>query len=86
MDSLMKADIFFVIASIATVLVALFFCVLMFYVIRAAKHLSKITETLKTNIDASEEYVAELADRLEDNALFRFFFPPKRTRRTTKSK
>lgn len=86
MDSFIKADIFFFIASIATLIFALCFCVFMFYMIRAAKNLSKITELFKTNIAASEDYIAELADRLEDNTLFRFFFPPKRAKRASKQK
>ena len=81
MDSLMKADIFFVIASIATILVTLFFCACMFYVLRAARTLANITESLKTKVADSEEYMNELAERLENNALFRFLFPPKRVKR-----
>jgi hypothetical protein len=78
METLAKADIFFFISSVATVVLALLASVLLFYLIKAGKNLYLLSETLKSNAKESEEYIAELRERLEDNFLFRFFFPPAR--------
>jgi len=80
MESLIKADIFFFIASVATIVVALLFSVLLVYLIIAGRTLYKISQRLKSGFEESEEFIAELKERLEDNNVFNFFFPPSRKR------
>ncbi len=77
----MKADIFFFISSVATVVLAVLASVLLFYLIKAGKNLYMLSEALKGGFKESEEFVAELKERLEDNMVFRLFFPPARRRR-----
>ena len=77
----MKADIFFFISSVATVILALFAAVLLYYVIKAGKNLYMLTEALKGGVKDSEAYIAELRERLEDNVVFRLFFPPARRKK-----
>jgi len=86
MESLMKADIFFFISSIATVVLTILVSILLVYLIRAGKNLHALSETLKGGLKESEEFVMELKDRLEDNIVFRLFFPPSRRRRKTVAK
>jgi len=81
MESLIKADIFFFISSAATIVLAVLVSVLLFYLIRAGRNLYKLSEALKGDFRESEEFVAELKERLEDNMVFQFFFPPPRRRR-----
>lgn len=81
MEPLMKADIFFFISSVATVVVALLVAVLLYYLIKAGKNLFMLTEALKGGFKDSEEFVAELRERLEDNIVFRLFFPPARRKK-----
>jgi len=81
MESLMKADIFFFISSLATAVLAALASVLLFYLIKAGKNLYMLSEALKGGFKESEEFVAELKERLEDNMVFRLFFPPSRRRR-----
>jgi len=81
MESLIKADIFFFIASVATILLAILIAVLLFYLIKAGRNLYFISEALKSNFKESEEFVMELKERLEDNVVFRFFFPLVRRKR-----
>ena len=69
METLIKADIFFFIASIATVVVGTMTCVVLFYFIKAGKNLFEVSRDFKD---------LELKERLEDNRIFRFFFPPLR--------
>ncbi|KKR45605.1 MAG: hypothetical protein UT81_C0010G0028 [Parcubacteria group bacterium GW2011_GWA2_40_14] len=40
-----------------------------------------LSETLKGGLRESEEFVVELKERLENNMIFRLFFPPSRRRR-----
>ncbi|MEK7646460.1 MAG: hypothetical protein AAB381_02085 [Patescibacteria group bacterium] len=81
MDSFIKADIFFFIASIATGLITILISILLFYVIRAARNLHALSEALKEGFKDSEEFVIELKERLENNLVFQLFFPPARRRR-----
>lgn len=75
METLIKADIFFFIASIATIILSTLISILLFYVIKAGKNLYIISEALKDDFKESQEFVAELRERLEDNLVFQFFFP-----------
>jgi len=75
MESLIKADIFFFISSLATIVLAVLVSVLLYYLIKAGKNLYMLTEALKSNLKDSEEFVAELKERLENNIFFRIFFP-----------
>lgn len=75
MESLIKADIFFFISSIATVLLTALVSILLFYLIRAGRNLYLISAALKNNFKDSEEFVMELKERLENNIVFRLFFP-----------
>ena len=82
----MKADIFFFISSIATIILTMLFSIVLFYFIKAGKNLYLLSEKLQTHFKESEEFVLELKDRLEDNLLFRLFFPPARAKRRAKEK
>lgn len=86
MDTLIKADIFFFIASVATVVLVVFACVLLYYLIKAARSLAQLSEALKSDYEESEEFVAELRERLENNIVFRLFFPPLRKKLRTAAK
>ncbi len=83
MEPLIKADIFFFIASIAMVVLAVLVSILLFYLIKAGKNLHLLSEALKGDFKDSEEFVAELKERLENNLVFRLFFPPLRRRLRT---
>jgi hypothetical protein len=86
METIMKADIFFFISSISSVILTILLSVVLFYFIRAGKNLYLISEKLQSHFKESEEFVLELKDRLEDNMVFRLFFPPARNRRKANKK
>lgn len=86
MESFIKADIFFFISSVATIVLAVLVSVLLFYLIKAGKNLYLLSEMLKGDFKDSEEFVAELKERLEDNLVFQFFFPPSRRKRRSAAK
>jgi hypothetical protein len=81
MEPLIKADIFFFISSIATIILLVLISIILFYLIKAGKNLYLISEALKNNFKESEEFVTELKERLEDNMIFQLFFPPARRRK-----
>jgi len=76
MQTLIKADIFFFIASISTILLSLLTSILLYYLIKASKSLNEILSAFKTSYKETEEFASELKDRLFGNFIFRFFFPP----------
>ena len=84
METLMKADIFFFISSIASVILVVLLSIALFYFIKAGKNLYHISEKLEEHFKESEEFVLDLKERLEDNLIFRMFFP--RTRRKKRAK
>ena len=81
MESLVKADIFFFISSVATVVLAVLISVLLFYLIKSGRNFYLLSEAFKGGFKESEEFIAELKERLEDNVIFRLFFPPPRRKR-----
>jgi hypothetical protein len=82
MDTLIKADIFFFIASVATIILVILISILLFYLVRAARNLHQLSEALKEGFKDSEEFVADLKDRLENNMIFQLFFPLARKRKS----
>ncbi len=86
MDTLVKADIFFFISSIATVIISALLAILLAYLIKAGKNLYTLSEILKSSYKESEEFITDLRDRLEQNMVFRMFFPPARKKRILNTK
>lgn len=79
-------DIFFFISSVSTVVLAVLASILLFYLIKAGKNLYILSEALKGGFKESEEFIAELRERLEDNMVFRLFFPPARRKKNKDKK
>lgn len=85
METIMKADIFFFISSIASVILTVLLCIMLYYFIRAGKNLYLLSEKLKTHFKESEEFVFDLKERLESNLIFRMFFSPAPKRKNKKA-
>lgn len=81
METVMKADIFFFISSIASVVLTVLLSVVLYYFIKAGRNLYNISEKLQDHFKESEEFVFDLKERLEGNMIFRLFFPPARKRK-----
>lgn len=86
METAMKADIFFFISSVSSVILTVLFSIVLFYSIKAGRNLYLISEKLQEHFKESEEFALELKERLEDNMLFRLFFPPARSKKRTEKK
>lgn len=83
MEALMKSDIFFFISSVATIVLAVLASIVLFYLIKAGKNLYMLSEAIKGDFQESKEFIAELKERLENNIVFRLFFPPIQKKRKT---
>lgn len=86
MESLIKADIFFFIASVATLVLTVLTSIVLVYLIKSGRNLYLLSEAFKDGLKESEEFVAELKERLEDNLVFQLFFPLSRKRRRSVGK
>ncbi len=83
MDSFIKADIFFFISSIATVILSILISILLIYTIKAAKNLETISKTLREGLGESKEILKDLKTRVEDNVIIRLLFPTSQRKRRT---
>jgi hypothetical protein len=86
METIVKADIFFFISSVATVIVTVLLSIVLFYLARAGRNLHQITQKLQEHFRDSEEFVLDLKERIEENIFFRLFFPPARSQRKSETK
>jgi hypothetical protein len=80
MSEVLKANVFFFIASVAAVVFAIALAVALFYIARAARELKLLIGDVRTAFRNSEEFITDLVDRFESNRLFSFFFPKRVTR------
>lgn len=79
-------DIFFFISSVATIIWTILVSILLFYFIKAGRNLYLLSEMFKSDFKDSEEFIKEIKERLEDNMVFRFFFPLSRRKRRSSDK
>jgi len=59
MDTLIHADIFFFITSIAVILLTILLCVILFYVAKIARNLASLSETVR---DEGESLIADIEE------------------------
>jgi membrane protein implicated in regulation of membrane protease activity len=81
MDTLMKADIFFFISSISSIVFLILGCVALYYLIRVLKNVKEATDTLKSKIETAGDEVRELVEDVRESSLFRFFFGKKKRKK-----
>jgi hypothetical protein len=72
-DSLLKSDIFFFIASLATVVLVILISILLFYLIKTGKNLYKLSEILKKKVAEGEEFILEMKESLKNNLISKLF-------------
>lgn len=66
MDTILKADIFFFISSIATVIITLILCVVGYYVILIARDAKYISTKLRNATDDLEEKFQEIREQVSE--------------------
>lgn len=78
MDTLIKADIFFFITSIAVVLVTLIIAYVAYKIMRALSEIERLAQTLGENIENASEDVRDLVLDMRDSFLYRMLFQKRR--------
>ena len=78
MDSLIKADIFFFVSTIAVGLTTVLVLVCLFYIIGALKNFRDISREIKHTVERTGEHVDTLIDLLEKSIIFKLFFGGKK--------
>ncbi len=86
MESFMKADVFFFISSLSSIVLSVLAAILLLYLIGVARNLHSLTEMIKEGVENSGEFIEDLGESIKDNMFFRMLLPssPKRRRATTK--
>ncbi len=86
MDTLIHADIFFFITSIAVVVLTILFVIALIYFIQILVNFRDISKILKSGVNNASEKVEELLENLADNPVFRFIFGAKARKRKSSKK
>jgi len=79
METLIHADIFFFITSIAVVVLTILLIVAFFYLLQILRNFRDISDTLKKGVNNASEHLEDLAETIMDNPVFRFIFGKKKT-------
>lgn len=74
MESIIKADIFFFISSIATIIITIVFLVAGFYFIKIIRNFYKISNILRNATENAEDGLKEMGEHVRQSPLFTFFF------------
>lgn len=78
MESIIHADIFFFITSIAVIVTTALIIVASFYIIPTLRNFRDISRTLKRGVDSAEEAIEDAYNHVEDSPIFRFIFGKKK--------
>lgn len=80
MDSILQADIFFFITSIAVVVLTVVLTVVGIYLIQAFRNFRDVSVIVKRGAQHAEENIEEVYHELEDSVIFRLIFGRRRSR------
>ncbi|MEY2664580.1 MAG: hypothetical protein RIT04_388 [Candidatus Parcubacteria bacterium] len=84
METLIKADIFFFITSIAVVIVTIVLAIAGFYFIRVLRTFGQISEKLKDTVDSTSDDIRDIVEQVQDSSAFRLMFGGGRRHRAAK--
>jgi cell division protein FtsL len=74
MDSIMKADIFFFVATIGVVVFVVLAIFIGYYTIKILKNVRESTDTLKGEVKAAGQRIGEIEKEITDSFIFKFIF------------
>ena len=74
METLVKADIFFFVATIAVALFTIFLIIALYYGIIAFKRIRKLSDKVEANFDTASTEVKEIVEEVKSSFLFNFLF------------
>lgn len=79
MNTLIHADIFFFITSVALVILTILIIIALIYLIQILKNFKDISLTVRNGVDNASSHIEELISNILENRLFRFIFGKKKT-------
>ncbi len=77
MESFIKADIFFFVATIAVIIMTVFMSVIAWYIVAVLKNVKESTDVLKEKIEGGAEYLEEIRKKVTESFIFNFIFKKK---------
>ncbi len=84
MDTLMKADIFFFVTTIAVVVFLVLGSIALYYLISVLRNLRDATRNINHAMVKAEDEISEVKDRIVDSTIFNFLFAKKKKRKTSR--
>lgn len=78
METLLKADIFFFITTMAVIAVTLIILVAGFYLIQILKNFRDMSDTLKKAVDVAEDDIENIHNKITQSWLYLFLFKKKK--------
>lgn len=77
METLMKADIFFFVTTIAVGLVAVFLIIALCYIMRTFTRLRMLIEKVEANVHEVNIHTMEIVEQIKESTIFNFLFKKK---------
>lgn len=84
METLIHADVFFFIASIATIIFTILLSVALFYLIGILKGVKQATDTLRGKVEVVSENLEAMRKKIMESFIFNLIFTKKNTKPKTK--
>ena len=78
MDTLLKANIFFFVTTIAVIVFLILGSIAFFYIIKILRNINRATEKLGEKIDSASEHVDTLYHSIADSFIFHLLFGKKK--------
>ncbi len=74
MESILKADVFFFITTIAVIVFTVFILIALFYFIKLIRNFYKISKILRNCAEDADSELRELGEQIRQSPLFVFLF------------
>ncbi|MBP9714888.1 MAG: hypothetical protein KBD52_00130 [Candidatus Pacebacteria bacterium] len=84
MDSILQADIFFFISTIAVVIFSVLLVVVIYYLRETLQNFRDISRILKNGVNNASEKVGDAFSDVEDSAVYKFIFGKKKRNKKSK--
>lgn len=74
MESILKSDIFFLIASVSICITTVVFIIAGYYIVKILRNIEDMTKKLKKTISCAESGIEEIGEHIIESTLFSFIF------------
>lgn len=83
MDTLLKADIFFFVTTIAVIVVLILLCVALVYLVGILKNIKNTARKINSGIDSAHEEIIDIKNRIVDDSFLNFIFKKKKKKKSS---